>query len=476
MKKLLYISLLSIHLFSSQTFDLQTSISKALENNEKQKISQISLEIAKVQYEQSRSANYPSLNLNLMANRLKDNVMFDLKGNIPLDLKTTKALAYATAGSLGGSAVADAFRLSPAFTNMKSGTLPMDMEQEIAGRDSVIAQLELKYPLYTGGKITSIQNQARLNKLLARTSIIRVQNDVIYDVKQYFYAYQMASKLYTLSLDVYTRMKNLENLTKQFLEEGDSLKIKKTDYLNMQVTVALISSKVSEIEIKKELAKSALMNVIGLKYNDEVEFSFEKNDIKYNNTSLEKLIKEAHDNNIDLKKVDYFIKIYDEKIKEKQASHYPDVIFIADTRKGYNSYKDSYLNDDSWSISLLAKIPLFSGFKTSNEIKEKKLEKQKIIHQQKMLKDGISTLVKNEFIKSSLTYKQIQTLKKAIKISIANRKLNTRAYRVEAVTPKEVIEAQLTEAYVKIDYEKYVHDYLLSLARIEKLISINIIK
>ena len=456
MKNLLYVSLLSIHLFSSQTFDLETSIAKALENNEKQKISQINLEIAKVQYEQSRSANYPTLNLNLIANRLKDNINIDFNQNVNVPSSVL--------GPVIGAMLPNGL------------TVPFETEIEVAGRDTAIAQLELSYPLYTGGKITSIQNQAKLNKLLAKTSIIRIQNEVIYDVKQYFYAYHMTSKLYTLSHDVYTRMKNLEDLTKQFLEEGDSLKIKKTDYLNMQVTVALISSKVSEIQIKKELAKSALMNVIGLKYNDEVEFKFEKNEIKYNNTSLEKLIKEAHENNINLKKVDFFIKIYDEKIKEKQASHYPDIIFKADTTTGYNSYKESYLNDDAWSISLMAKIPLFSGFKTSNEVKEKKLEKQKIIHHQKMLKDGISTLIKNEFIKSSLIYKQIQTLKKAIKISISNRKLNTRAYRIEAVTPKEVIEAQLTEAYVKIDYQKYLHDYSLSLAKIEKLISTNIIK
>ena len=36
--------------------------------------------------------------------------------------------------------------------------------------------------------------------------------------------------------------------------------------------------------------------------------------------------------------------------------------------------------------------------------------------------------------------------------------------------PEKVIEAQLIESYVNADYLKYVHDYLLSLAKIDKLI------
>ena len=68
----------------------------------------------------------------------------------------------------------------------------------------------------------------------------------------------------------------------------------------MQVTVALISSKVASFKIKKELSKAALKNVMGLKYNSDVDFIYNTNNISYKNESLEKIIKDAYLNNNDL--------------------------------------------------------------------------------------------------------------------------------------------------------------------------------
>ena len=357
---------------------------------------------------------------------------------------------------------------------VKGINIPLDLDVPVTGRDTAIAKLELMYPLYTGGKISSIQEQTRLNKLLANEGIQRVKTEVVYDVKKYFYAYRLTNELYKLSNNVYRRMKNLERITKQFLEEGDSLKIKKTDYLNMQVTNALISSKVAELSIKKELAKSALVNVMGLKYDANVDFTYNNNKVEYTNVSLENIIKKAHESNTDIKKLNIILKIYDEKVDYEKASHYPDIAFLANVQTGYNSYEYSSLNKDTWNVSLVANIPLFEGFKTSSKIQEQKLEKKVLLEKKELLKDGISLLLKHEFLKSSISYKQVQILAEAKKIAVANRDLNTRAYQVEAVTPKEVIEAQLTEAYVKMDYLKYVHDYMLSLAQIENIIGTNI--
>jgi len=449
MKKILFIVLMTIELVAVKNFTLGESINEALLNNKKNNISKLALEIAKYQHKQAQSANYPNLNLELIANRSKVDESFKMFDTIQFD-----------ASALGGGIL----------------DIPLDLDVKVAGRDSRLAKLEMLYPLYTGGKITSIIEQANLNKLLAKENISREKINIIFDVKQYFYAYRLSSELFSLANDVYLRMKNLEKLTKQFLEEGDSLNIKKTDYLNMQVTVALIGSKVTSFKIKKELSKAALKNVMGIKYDKDVNFIYNKNDISYNNESLENIIKEAYLNNKDLSKINIVLDIYEEKIKEAKAEYYPDIALVANARRGYNSYTYSKLNDNTWSVALVAKLPLFNGFATKNKIKEKELRKIKMQENKHLLKEGLALLLNNEFIKSSYTYKQILLLKNAKTIASANRELNVRAYRIDAVTSKEVIEAQLSKAYVEIDYLVHVHDYLLSLAKIEQLIGIEIKK
>ena len=53
----------------------------------------------------------------------------------------------------------------------------------------------MTYPVYTGGKIEAIINQAKLNKELAKVSIIRSENDVVFDVKKYYYGYILTNEL-----------------------------------------------------------------------------------------------------------------------------------------------------------------------------------------------------------------------------------------------------------------------------------------
>ena len=72
-----------------------------------------------------------------------------------------------------------------------------DLDTTAKGRDTVRGQLELNYPIYTGGKISAIIEQARLNKNIAKQSIIRDKNSVVYDVKKYFYAYILGNSVYS---------------------------------------------------------------------------------------------------------------------------------------------------------------------------------------------------------------------------------------------------------------------------------------
>ena len=110
------------------------------------------------------------------------------------------------------------------------------------------------------------------------------------------------------------------------------------------------------------------------------------------------------------------------------------------------------------------------ALKLQVKLKEKIAEKKKMYLIRDMLKDAVAMQVKNELTNALIGFKQIKTLKKAKKLAKDSRELNIRAYQIEAVEPKDVVQAQYIEAYVKADYLKYVHDYLISLAKIDKLV------
>lgn len=447
---------------NTKEFTLKEAINIALENNHQSKISKVALEIAKVQYNQALSANYPALNAMIVGQRKNEDVVYQQRGNYALDSEETAALV----STLNNATV-------PAAAYLNGLVIPANLDATALGRDTVKGSLNLLYPLFTGGKISSVIEQAKLNKLLAANTIRRNDLEVVYDIKKYFYGYVLTNELYKIAKSTLDRMNYISTLTKQFYESGESLNVKKTDYLSIQVTVALIESIVAKIEANRFMVTSALSNAMGLAWDSEIKPTYKNDELLPPKYSLSKLVQDAYTTNSDIRKMDIALKISKEQIKEQKAGHYPSIALMGELAHTYNSYEYGYLADDkenTWNIGFAAEIPLFDGFKTTNMVNEKKLEKKKLYLLQDMLKEGIAIQIKNELNNALLGFKQIQTLKKAKKLARDSRELNVRGYQIDAIEPKKVIEAQYIESYVEADYLKYVHDYLLSLAKIDKLI------
>lgn len=435
---------------------LDEAVKQALENNGLNKISKLNLEIAQAQYEQAISANYPSLDAVLYANRDNKDTVFQQRGTFKLPPSLVGVISA----------------LTPPGTPPTT-TISADIDSKAKGRDILRGSLEMNYPIYTGGKIEALINQAKLNKELVKTSIIRAENDVIYDVKKYYYGYILTNELHKLVNKIYKNMKFSTDLAKDFLENSTTLKINKTDYLNAKLTTSLIQSTLTKIELNRSMLKAAIGNLIGLKWDDTVIIDYKESEILNQNIPLQILIQKAYELNPDINQINLAVKIKDEQINEANSAYYPQVGAFGSVSHTYNSYEYGYLNQDNentWNIGLAVKMSLFDGFRTTNKVLEKKLNKRVMDEQKILLEEGLALQLKNEFLNSSMGYKQIQILKEAVETAGENSEMNLKGFKYEMVEAKDMIQSQLIEAYVKADYLKYIHDYLVSLATIDKLV------
>jgi outer membrane protein TolC len=262
------------------------------------------------------------------------------------------------------------------------------------------------------------------------------------------------------------------DITKEFLENGTELKINRSDYLNIKLLTSMIKSALSTIELNKEMLRSALANTMGLKHDDVLKIEYNQQEILKSNRQLQDLVKKASLLNPEINTINIALKIKDEQIKESK-SDYPMVNLFGNVSHTYNSYEYGYLNEDDenrWSLGLAVKMSLFNGFKTTNEVMEKKLDKKVMNEQKLLLEEGIALQLKNEFLKSSIGYEQVQTLKDAVNTAIESSDMNFKGYQYEMVEAEDLVQSQLMEVYVKSAYLKSVHDYMLSLATIDKLV------
>ena len=114
-------------------------------------------------YNQATSANYPTLDLDVSAMRLDEAPTFDMRGSTTVDNTQNKALysqlsqSYsAAATNFGLAGMNEAAASATASSNIYSGvsaaipaqtTLPINMEVQISGRDNILSQLNMQYPL-----------------------------------------------------------------------------------------------------------------------------------------------------------------------------------------------------------------------------------------------------------------------------------------------------------------------------------------
>jgi len=471
-KQTLLLSLFTTSLLASNhKVSLNEAIDIALLNNAKLKISQTEIEIADAMHKQAMSANYPTLDLDIKAMRMDEAPTFEMRGTTTIDNSQTKAMY----SNLSNAALADSNpNLSGTYAAIEANTpnsteLPVNMDVQLMGRDTIMSQLSLQYPLYTGGKISAIIKQAGLGKKIAQEGKRRTNNEVIYDVKRYYYAAMLTKKLTKLSEDTLERMRFVRDLTSR-LYQGGSMNVKKTDYLRSKLSVNLLESLNEELNQKETMANAALLFAMGLPWSDTVEVTQTEFKEPQIDTKLGSLIENAYKFNPDYASLKIAINIHDAKIDEAQSEYLPNVGLMASAQNIYSDYEYGVINKttrNSWTIGVGVNWSLFSGMRTLNQVEQSRLEKQKLQQQELLLQDGLALQVKQAFLEMKSSYKQYEILSEASQTAQENRDLNSRAYQEDMVETKDVIESQLFESYMLGAYYRSLHDHAIARSNID---------
>ncbi len=476
MKKFFLILILNYCFMFGNTIslDLNTAIDMALKNNEQKKISMLALEIANAQYNQALSANYPTLDLDITATKRDEDSNLNIQGEIGLTDDIRKSIIFANALNQTGD-----ISLSQAITNgiPLNQNLPIDTNFRILGKDNALIKLEFKYPIYTGGKIQSIINQAKLNKLIKSQEINLQDDEIIFLVKKIYYTHILAKNIYRTMENSYTKMIAIRDLTKR-LYENESLNIKKTDFLKTNVTVALMKAKLEEHKSNIQLTKNALKNILVIEYTDDIEIVEESFNIEkihnYLNQDLSTLYNKALLYNPLTNKINLALKVQNEKIKEAKSNYLPTIAFFANTTRLENSADNGLYTDENkngWLIGINANLNIFNGFKNEYEILEQKLNKKKIQSTKKLIDDSILLNLQNSLVKSNEIFSNINNYKQANNEAIIHRDLNLKAYQIDMIETKDMIESQIIQTKTEVLYYQSLYDYIISTASIDKLLS-----
>jgi len=392
-------------------------------------VSRESVKIAEAQLGQAQSGHWPQMKLSMTAVRMDDAPMFVFPGPTPINVKLTD-------------------------------------------RDLLTGSLSLIYPLYTGGKITALNKQARIGVDVSKEESRKTDLQITRDVKQYFNGHILARKLHRLGRETLERFEATESLTQSVYQHGSG-KVKKTDYLRSKVMTSNVRSIIELLKSNEELSRSALANAMGVPWNTpinvaEMEIPF----VPYGG-NLNDLVANAHQHNPQMNQVRLGLAAREAKITEVQSGHLPIVALFGSLNRMENSYSGGLSNEENrntWQLGMALELPIFNGFRTVKEVQEARLRLEKLKHENVLLSEGVALQVKNAFLQIARSQGQVTSMKEALDAAIENRDLNVRAYAQEMVETKDVIESQLMEFLMHGQYLKALYDHQVNTGDLEYLI------
>jgi len=468
-----------------QRLTLEQCIDMAFKNNKLRKASQASREMAEAQYKQALSAYWPQLNLSATATRMDEpfNFIFpgtsmsssmgDMSNSLAESIASTQLAKQGITPSIGLAAYNAALSAATAQAQQQLQTTKMpDQHVKLMDRDSLYTSLEMIYPLYTGGKRSAIAAQAKGGISIAKEGSRRTDLQVINDVKRFYYASILAKNLLKTGKETLERFEMTRDLTENLYKNGAG-KVKKTDYLRTQVVVASLRSVLENLNANEVLARSALVNAMGLGWQSEVEPAEDEIPLRAYGGDLEQFVSDALKWNPQLLQVKLGIEATEAMVKEAQSGHLPVVVFFGNLNRIDNAYDKGIMtpeNKKNWSLGLRMDLPLFKGFRTVNEEKAAAARVKKIRLESLLLQEGIALQVKDAFLQVGRAQAQVKATRAALDAAVENRDLNTRAYMEELVETKDVIEAQMIEFFIIGQYLKATYDHAVSQGELEYII------
>jgi outer membrane protein TolC len=234
--------------------------------------------------------------------------------------------------------------------------------------------------------------------------------------------------------------------------------------------VETIRSVVSEMENKQSVMRTTLLMVMGLDMGSPIELVDTEVPFSSDQADPKTLIDAAFAANPEIAKVSAAIKAAEAGVTAANSGYLPKVALVGSAHKIVNSSDSGAVtpeNKENWMVGIGVEIPIFNGFRVSNEVREQKANLQKLRHQLTLLREATALEIRSKCFDLQKAREQEKSSREALKAATENRELNIRAYQEELVETKEVIEAQLMEALMAGQYQKVLFENVEARAKLD---------
>ncbi|MPM69751.1 Outer membrane efflux protein BepC [bioreactor metagenome] len=326
--------------------------------------------------------------------------------------------------------------------------------------------LSLTLPLYTGGKVESSVDKAKIGVKSADLTVDKTKQQIKLDATSGYYSILKTENLVKVAQEsVDSLTEHLKNVQAQF-SVGT---VAKSDVLRSEVELANAQQSLIKAQNAYDLAVSSFNNVVGLPLDTELTI---KEELKYQQytMSLEDSIKYSMDNRPEVAIANYAVEAAKKDVKIAKGDRLPTI--GASAAKGWSDSEFPGTENEEWSVGVKASWNIFDSGLTRSQIKQADASVEKTTYQAKQTSDAVQLDVRNAYLSMKEAEKRIETTDVTVEKAQEDFKIAQVRYSAGVGTNLDVIDAQLALTQAKTNYIQALYDYNTSKANLEKAMGV----
>ncbi len=336
------------------------------------------------------------------------------------------------------------------------------MVEATIANNTYTAELNANWVLWTGGKIKNSKEFAKLQSESADYQLKNTKTFVAKQVTQYCYAIIYASALVHVQETYLEIAKQHLTETKARYKQGLSSNL---DVLTQQVRVDNIVPQVLQAKKNVDLSTLYLRQILNKDPEFPIYLTWTENDLTVPNVKdIQHLYNVAYEQRPELIVSKLAVQIADTNLKISKAGNYPTL--AAYGNYGYYGYTKEGLPDKDhyyWGANagLKLSLPIFEGFSTSSQIKQKEKYYEDAQASYENLKKTVRIQVKAAWLNLEEAKKRIESTKGVVEQAQENLNSKMLRYRNGLISQLELNDAisDLNDSnllYVQAVYDAHV--------------------
>lgn len=300
----------------------------------------------------------------------------------------------------------------------------------------------------------------------ARTSRI----NMIDQVNQAYYGLLLAIASHKVIEDNYELAKfNAELYEKQF-QAGTATEY---DVLRSSVQVKTIEPELLQADIAVKQCKLALKVLMGIPTDFDIIPSDSLADYRQEMYSYPANSNRWLDDNPSLRELDIQGKLLDQTVTLRKFDWIPTLAATFSLSWNALSNGSPFKNQDfnPYSVAGLSlSVPIFSGGKRLNSLKQAKIQRQELALQRENLVNSLNMQVDLAIDNINRQAKQIASSEENVRQAEKAHEIMQKSFEIGAATYLNLRDSELAETSAKLSYYQAIYNYLISTSELDKLL------